>query len=189
MNAGGGGATHISYISGMLSELSTHQSDNQILIVAGGGGGGRDQQNASEISAHADGGSGGGFSGGYPYGKALRGWAWGYMTAVVPGNQTTGYAFGLGQSASGNSASGAGWYGGKNGGASTIEYTTYAGSGGSGYIANDNLKNKKMVCYDCPQDLVNEKTYTISNTCHNSSATTDCAKENNGYARITYIAD
>ena len=46
-----------------------------------------------------------------------------------------------------------------------------------------------MYCYNCSSSTDSE-TYTISNgtsSCHNSTATEDCAKEENGYARITYL--
>ena len=59
-------------------------------------------------------------------------------------------------------------------------------SGGSGYIGNSLLTNKHMTCYNCePSD--DENTKTISNECHNTEPTEDCAKEGNGYARITLL--
>ena len=42
-----------------------------------------------------------------------------------------------------------------------------------------------MVCYNCTTST-EEKTKTESNTCVNSTATENCSKLNNGYARITF---
>ena len=95
-SAGGGGATHIAFESGLLKDLSDKR--DQVLIVAGGGGG-------SSWSYTA--GAGGGFRG------ATNG-----TTNPTEVSQTTGYAFGQGQNASGAADSdgvgggGGGWYGG-----------------------------------------------------------------------------
>ena len=46
-----------------------------------------------------------------------------------------------------------------------------------------------MYCYNCATSN-EEQLKTISNgtnSCHNSSATSDCAKEGNGFVRITYL--
>ena len=116
--AGGGGATHIATVSGVLSSLSSKKSS--ILIVAGGGGGG---------NGWYSGGAGGGLTG--ETGK-------GQIDGGSGGTQTSGYAFGLGQSgvgtgnSNGVSGGGGGWYGGFTNESSGKECNT--GGGGSGYI-------------------------------------------------------
>ena len=133
--AGGGGATHIATADrGILKNYINNR--NEIIIVAGGGGGG-----CFWISS---GGSGGGLSGEgcYPSGATDN------TTYALPGTQTTGYAFGLGQDGAsghgglgceeGTGGGGGGWYGGG-------AYTEYisknndccgAGGGGSGHIGS-----------------------------------------------------
>ena len=94
-------------------------------------------------------------------------------------------SFGLG--GSGYSSTDTGAYGG--GGFFGGGGTTYAGGagGGSGYIGNLLLKNKAMYCYNCATSNV-EATKTISVTCHSATATSNCAKEGNGYVRITKVS-
>ena len=113
--AGGGGATHIATVSGVLSSLSSKKSS--ILIVAGGGGGG---------NWWYSGGAGGGLTG--ETGK-------GQIDGGSGGTQTSGYAFGLGQSgvgtgnSNGVSGGGGGWYGGFTNESSGKDCNT--GGGGS----------------------------------------------------------
>ncbi len=80
-SGGGGGATHIAKNTnrGVLANYKDYQKE--VLIVAGGGGG------ASFVYAPGD---GGGLTGGTNN-----------TTNQSPVNQTTGYAFGRGQDASG----------------------------------------------------------------------------------------
>jgi len=165
-SGGGGGATHIATKSGLLSSLSSYKSS--IIIVAGGGGGG------SYVYAA---GSGGGYIGGITS----------YTNQSVV-SQTTGYSFGKGQNGSGVADSdgvgggGGGYYGGYM---NNVSYKS-AGSGGSGYIGNTSLKEKVMYCYSCTAS--NEtSTKTVSTTCTSSTATSNCAKQGNGYAKITLI--
>ena len=114
------------------------------------------------------------------------------------GTQTTGYGFGLaGTTYTSDSTGGSG--GGYYGGTSSSQHGT--GSGGSGYIGNSNLNNKSMYCYGCQEDLTNESTFTVSTTgtssykdttnCPNgysSDPISKCAKEGNGFARITLVS-
>lgn len=95
ITAPGGGATHIAKVTGHLSALSNNLSD--ILIVAGGGGGGMIIDSVAYDGADA-----GGISG----------------SGTNSANQTTGYAFGQGESAEGVSGGGGGFYGGYKGGTS-----------------------------------------------------------------------
>ena len=171
----GGGATHIALNNG-LGELKNYV-DNQsdVLIVAGGGGG---------PQSHNNGGDGGGYIGGASS-------CYTTCNTIGGATQTTGYAFGQGESvpelnADGTSldvgGGGGGWYGG------SISGVGGGGSGGSGYIGSNLLINKKMVCYNC--ETTNDvNTRTETNTCHNSEATADCSKEGTGYARITYLEE
>jgi hypothetical protein len=163
----------------LLSSLSSNRSS--ILIVAGGGGG---------ASKHSTAGNAGGFTGGSAtsYGGAT----------IQGGTQTTGYAFGQGQSitnqknsgnfgAEGNGGAGGGFFGGYahnvNG-----EKSDAGGAGGSGYIGNTKLINKYMACYNCSTSNA-EDTKTISSNRVSDRPITGYSKMGNGFARITYIGD
>ena len=118
----GGGATHIALVSGELKDLSGNQSS--IIIVAGGGGG----------SAWYNAPSAGGF----------KSYSSDHSTSSFA-TQSSGYAFGLGQSApdlipgsSTNAEDGvAGAGGGFYGGYVTDINGQSCGTGGSSYIGND----------------------------------------------------
>ena len=195
--SGGGGATHMAFDSGLLSSLSSHATDGRIIIVAGGGGGSSTSiTSVSNATTNGNGGAGGGING-----------VNGNTTYVGPDTRTPGdggtqmnfgatysnvstytsAAFGQGCIANNTYGSymrvsgGGGYYGGGCG-------IHSGGGGGSGYIANPSLTSKKMVCYNCAIST-DPTTKTESNTCHNVSPTVDCAKEGNGYARITYVED
>ena len=175
VSGAGGGATHIATTSGLLSNLESNK--NNILIVSGSGGG--------STWTYA-GGNGGGISG--TNGEN-------YDNNTNPGTQSTGYAFGEGgvgapHTGTPGAGGGAGYYGGfggLNNGRDAV-----AGAGGSGYIGNTNLVsttelNKHMTCYNCTtSNRYATKTTTTTNV--SAEATSDYAKENNGYARITWIA-
>ena len=173
---GGGGATHIAKSSGLLSSLINNI--NSILIVSAGGGG--------EGNGYA-GGSGGGNTGvngtGDDPGSAGTQTASGTNSGGCGGN--TG-SFGIGGSGTWGSESlgggGAGYYGGASGGGKN---NNGSGGGGSGYIGNSLLLNKSMYCYNCTESS-DENTKTIATTCHSETPTSNCAKEGNGYARISF---
>ena len=95
-------------------------------------------------------------------------------------------SFGQGGHASTSAESrGGGGGGGYYGGGSGRRYGA-AGGGGSGYIANTNLYDKYMTCYNCsPSDEVQTK--TLSNTCISLSPMPNCSKANSGYAKISFI--
>ena len=194
---GGGGATHIAKIGGTLASIGYNSfvSQSNGLIVAGGGGGG--YYHTAGANTSSVGGSGGGICGEDGLDNEYNG---SYFAGAKGGNQISGGAKGFrggagafGQGGSGrtgcdvgddtgcaSSGGGSGLYGGgaaAHGGA----------GGGSGYIGNSNLTNKKMVCYNCTTSN-DVDTKTESNTCHNETATVDCAKEGNGYAKITLIS-
>ena len=117
----GGGATHIATSNrGTLANYINYKSE--LLLVAGGGGGG---------NAWQRGGNGGGQTGGT--GESANA-----QPGGIGATQTTGYAFGQGQSGSGKgfnngvSGGGGGYYGGFTNEGSTVDNNT--GGGGSGYI-------------------------------------------------------
>ena len=184
----GGGATHIATSAGQLTSLSNKKTN--ILIVAGGGGGGGYQQEGYSGA----GGSGGGYNG--VTGKYVINYQNLYISNGA--TQTSGgsfiqygaytyYAssFGSGGGASkanGNaSGGGGGYYGGGLG-------NLFMGAGGgSGYIGNSLLTEKTMYCYNC-QVSSEISTKTISTTCTSSTPRENCAKQGNGYARITLIS-
>ena len=183
---GGGGATHISTISGVLSTLE--KSKNSILIVSGGGGG-------YSSACVALGGSAGGF-------KSEKG-SNNFMNEpnlfANNATQDSGYAFGRGSNGyngkggtcgcEGTGGGGGGYYGGYS--YETTEQfeenVNVSGAGGSGYIGNSLLTNKVMYCYNC-EESNEESTKTISTTCSEETPTSYCAKKGNGYARITLVS-
>ena len=59
--------------------------------------------------------------------------------------------------------------------------------GGSGYLSND-LINKSMYCYDC-LETDDEFTKTISVSTYSSIPMANAAKQENGYARVTYLGN
>lgn len=94
-------------------------------------------------------------------------------------NQSTGYAFGQGESNSGVSGGGGGLYGGYKG---TSEKS---GGAGSGYIGNEFLSNKKMVGFNVPtSSTASTKTESVQ-TC-NIAPYADTPKVGNGFVRIHY---
>ena len=137
--AGGGGATHIANKSCLLKDLKNDFA-KQLIIVAGGAGG-------SAVNGRSNG-YGGGINGGS---TASAGWP--YDSGSIPlagASQTEGYSFGQGQNAGvktdgnagveGNGGGGGGFWGGYaylgDGDGSCC-----AGSGGSGYVGNINIKD------------------------------------------------
>ena len=219
LGKGGGGATHIATVSGLLKELEDKQSN--ILIVAGGGG-------ASGYPNSRGGSSGGGVQGVvgpdfYMHGNydtASGLWYGGHpgsQTNGGPGkgsNMSTAGTFGQGGdsiiSSTGGNGGGGGFYGG---GGSNRGHG--GGGGGSGYIANTNLIDKYMVVdfRDAPDvaytpsktggyilESNDEETRTYATRTLGTTSSTDAqinyAKEGNGYAsiehkniRIKYIFD
>ena len=169
----GGGATHIATVSGLLSTLENSKFD--ILIVSGGGGGA-----TSSSTYNANGGSGGGYMG-----STIKGPTGG--TQTIAGTNAKGGitgSFGKGADSTNEGAGGSGFFGGGSGLHPDIGYS---GAGGSGYIGNPLLTEKSMYCYNC-QESSEESTKTASTTCVNATPTANCAKQGNGYARITLIS-
>ena len=164
----GGGATHIATISGLLESLGNKKDD--LLIVSGGGGGGGQE---TAYIGYCYGGSAGGITGSKGTSNPSR-----YEAPGNVGTQSSGYVFGKGEaSSSWIGSGGSGFFGG---------YKGCGGGGGSGYIGNSLLTEKSMYCCNC-EESKEESTKTISTTCVNSTPTENCAKQGNGYARITLI--
>ncbi len=182
INISGGGSTHLALKSGLLSTLSTHLSS--ILLVSSGGGGAQALDLGSNQYVYCSGGNGGGIKGSrsicsvnIPYDVST------YEDAsqttpgssIYAGHEDNGE---FGKGGMGYSGGGSGLYGG------TGNYR--ATGGGSSYIGNLLLTNKSMYCYNCAQSS-EESTKTISTTCTSSTPTANCAKQGNGYAKITYL--
>ncbi len=204
----GGGATSISFMSGLIKSLENHKA--KIIIVAGGGGG---AHHAYVTRAYGNGANGGGYIGNISTwkngeheayvqpvgGSQSSGGTPGYSWRADENNFSTSGSFGQGGNYNGKvcgegSGGGGGFYGGGSG-------QFAPGAGGSGYIGNSNLTNGQMFCMDC-EESTTPNTLTISTTGTSSLRnTTDCssgfsndviskcAKSGNGYARLTYIGN
>lgn len=192
---GGGGATHIAKKIGLLSDLSANISS--ILIVSGAGGGSINYSESASASGK------GGNAGGYIGGNGFYGtWS---KNPGKGGTQTAGGSYGLCQDGNICGQSGTFGQGGNKYNGCTTEhcqanYQTGGGGGfygggsarhtgaggGSSYIGNSRLFNKSMYCYECSESSDNS-TKTTSTNCHNGTPTSNCSKEGNGYAKITYI--
>lgn len=185
---GGGGATHVSFKSGLLSTLSG--SIDNILIVAGGGGGGA-FTNSMNFGT-------GGHGGGYKGSRALSSASDSIKNGLGSGgSQDSGGcrngirgdrcgSFGLGYSNSadiGSTANSGGGGGGFYGGGGTY---VNASGGGSGYIGNTLLSSKSMYCYNCDESS-DESIKTISTTNVSEVPISNYAKKGNGYVKITFI--
>ena len=179
---GGGGATHIAITSGLLSSFENKKEG--ILIVAGGGGGG-----ASADIMGSDGGGYKGNDGGYSslfptyHGTGGTQTIGGFDFTINSNYGTFGQGSGFSDNVKyGGNGGGGGFYGG---GGTNRGHS--GGGGGSGYIGNSLLTEKAMYCYNC-QESSEESTKTISTTCTSATPTANCAKQGNGYAKITLIS-
>lgn len=155
----GGGATHIAKRTGQLKDLSSYTSD--ILIVSGGGGGGLLVDTTEYTGKDAGGISGSGDN---------------------SADQSTGNAFGQGESGTNLSGGGSGLYGGYKGTSSK------SGGAGSGYIGNSFLSNKKMVGFNVPTSSA-EGTKTESVSVFDSNYVANKPKAGNGHARIKILKE
>ena len=187
---GGGGATHMAYVGGLIKNVSV----GDLLIVAGGGGGSSDANSHGMSDTYGLGANGGGYIGNTATNNRSGRNAGGGGSQTTGGNTVTnntppqiisGYGQGCSPTANYGAymqvAGGGGFYGGGCG-------THNGGGGGSGYIASSNLISaagvtKHMTCYNCTTSTA-DATRTQSNTCVNATATADCSKTGNGYARI-----
>ncbi len=154
---GGGGATHFATTNrGELRYYSSYRGE--VLLVAGGGGGSDDMGGDD-----GSGGTGGGTNGGNAKDNGVL--LSGTSGAGRGGTQSTGYAFGYGQTSAAAGAphdaggGGGGWYGGYGGNGDSM-----GGGGGSGYTNTSKLKSG---------------TYGMSNGQRTGA----------GYARITWVSN
>ena len=98
------------------------------------------------------------------------------------GNQSSGYAFGQGESGTNVSGGGGGYYGGEKGG------SLLSGGAGSGYIGNSLVSNKKMVGYNVPTSSA-EGTKTESVNVYSATKEANKPKAGNGFARVKFVRD
>ena len=96
------------------------------------------------------------------------------------GNQSSGYAFGQGESGTNVSGGGGGYYGGEKGG------SLLSGGAGSGYIGNSLVSNKKMVGYNVPTSSA-ESTKTESVNVYSATKEANKPKAGNGFARVKFL--
>ena len=167
----GGGATHISSVSGILSTLSDKL--DSVLIASGGGGAG----SANIVIMCVNGGHAGGYKGNN--GETYTEGSWSVTGVGGTQSQIDGANGTFGQGGSSiPSGGGGGLYGGSS--------DNYSAGGGSGYIGNSKLTNKAMYCYNC-EESSDESTKTISTTNVSETPIANYAKMGNGYAKITKI--
>ena len=193
--ASGGGATHIGLKNELLTQFSSDYS-SKLLIVAGGGGGAAYCSGwGSWGNGHAGGyvGTRGGSSswdsssGGYGGTQSSGGATHSNYTASYgcqPGSFGQGGDGGNGGTSSGNNFGGAGGGGFYGGGGGSLAGA--AGGGGSGYINTNKLTDAYMYGYNVQtSNETATKTYSTTNT--SQVATSNYAKQGNGYARITAL--
>ncbi len=135
----GGGATDISLYGqeGSTNWNTTEHLYSRIIVAGGGGGSDNTELGSNGSGDDGSGGSGGGTNGGYATNDGHTETRW------APGTQTSGYAFGRGQSTAiggvyqaDGGGGGGGWYGGYAAGG-TLDYycgNQAGGAGGSGYV-------------------------------------------------------
>ena len=164
--SGGSGATHICLQDGVLKDLKNAYENNQLLMVAGGQGG--------KVGPYGIGGYGGGIEGGKP--NCLYN-----VTNFPVATQSTGYAFGLGQTGRTGTNNDGGYEGGGGGGGGLYggyapqnlgPYTNHTGGGGSGYVN--------------PQ-LVKGKTIAGNQSFLSPSGVSETGHAGNGAAQITWL--
>ncbi len=174
----GGGSTHIALENSLISQITKLEK----LIIVSGGGGASTWTSGNYWSG--TGGSGGGFKGNSGQSNTsyfLPGGGGTQNSGGNSGNYGTAGNFGLSELTNpSGSCGGGGYYGGGTSWGS-------AGGGGSGYIGNTLLTEKSMYCYNCTESN-DESIKTVSTTCTNATPTANCAKQGNGYARITLVS-
>ena len=164
--SGGSGATHICLQDGVLKDLKNAYDNNKLLMVAGGQGG--------KVGPFGIGGYGGGIVGCKPICLYSD-------TNFSVATQSTGYAFGLGQTGRTGTANSGGYEGGGGGGGGLYggyapqnlgPNTNHTGGGGSGYV------NAK---------LVNGQTIAGNQSFLSPSGVLETGHAGNGAARITWL--
>ena len=164
--SGGSGATHICLQDGVLKDLKNAYDNNQLLMVAGGQGG--------KVGPYGIGGYGGGIEGGKP--NCLYG-----GSSSLVATQSTGNAFGLGQTGRNGTNNDGGFEGGGGGGGGLYggyapqnlgPKSNHTGGGGSGYV---NLQ------------LVNGETIAGNKSFLSPSGVSETGHAGNGAAQIKWL--
>ena len=164
--SGGSGATHICLQDGVLKDLKNAYDNNELLMVAGGQGG--------KVGPYGIGGYGGGIVGCKPICLYSD-------TNFSVATQSTGYAFGLGQTGRTGTDNSGGFEGGGGGGGGLYggyapqnlgPNTNHTGGGGSGYVN--------------PQ-LVNGKTIAGNQSFLSPSGVSETGHAGNGAAQIKWL--
>lgn len=202
--AGGGGATHIAYASGLLNLF---KDNRQNLLIASGGGGGAycvsyDEKTCKLTAPHGVGGSAGGYvantaywsaeeavnstiyaTGGTQSSGGYSGYSYAGVENVVSGKFGQGGERLIEGTCYHISGAGSGYYGGGQG-------NFAPGAGGSSYINNSNLKEKHMTCYKCTvtNTTDSEGIKTLSTDKVSEQPLADTSKKGNGYAKITLLS-
>ncbi len=114
---GGGGATHIAKVPGLLNTLSG-QIDKILIVAAGGGGGGEDASDQY--------GDGGGLTGTNNY----------YAGTQTGAGSGGGFGYGGSTNKADGGGGGGGFYGGGTSASTSTGSDSQGGGGGSSYIAN-----------------------------------------------------
>ncbi len=174
--AGGGGCTSIQTSLKSDGQLKNYASvkNTDVLIVAGGGGA-CNHRSGSDISC--------GYGGGET-GSISKDWNYNEAKYNKQANQTTGYAFGLGQSVPSDvnftkyknselPGAGGGWYGG---------YTVIPDNSGGTYGANAGGGSGHIGTM-----LTNGATIAGNQTFPSPSGSTETGHYGNGYAKITWM--
>ena len=173
----GGGCTSIQTSKRNDGQLRYYESvrNSEVLIVAGGGGAGLPYMtHIAEIAKHVN-----QYGGGETGAKAWYDIGEDYENSVYTqqATQTSGYAFGLGQSAPSTITTnseipggGGGWYGGYTV-IPTVAYTFAAAGGGSGHIGTM---------------LTNGATIAVNATMPSPPGGTETGHSGNGYCKITW---
>jgi len=179
--SGGGGATHIATVPGMLSTLKNNKAN--ILIVAGGGGGvayNTSNTAAKTIKIGHGGGTRGNTSKGVNTANINTTSSGGTQRGFGEYPSVLNYKGNFGQGGSGNTSGLPGGGGGLYGG----NVSSYAAGGGSGYIGNKLLMNKAMYSYDGYNSSTEAAvTYAIMDV--SDIATPQYAKKGDGAIKVS----
>lgn len=185
VGAGGGGATHVALVSGLISTLS-QQKENVLMVASAGGGASLDINNRSAYEG--TGGAGG----------ILKGY-----DGKTTGN-TQCLAYGATQTTGGRSCSSAiyGYFGGSNYTGTSVEVD--GGGGGSGYYGGGNsicsgggggssYINENTIFTPVNQEYLFSDIVTHDGESKDmptlSGLSTTIGNSGNGYAKITYLGN
>lgn len=182
-NGGGGGTSHsngsVGYGGGGATDIRLTGNTLYHRVIVAGGGGGAD--NGGGTLNGADDGSGG-YGGGTTGGKGLTEG----VASLAAGTQTTGYAFGSGQTYGGDydiGGGGGGWYGGR----CATSGTNSGGGGGSGFVYTGQANPVSGYKLSSSYAMTNAKTVAGNQAFPATSSGNETGHKGNGYARITLL--